>query len=69
MHTRVGKFLRNALGNVIYWIGWALAILVIAQAIFISITSGSLLAPILLGGVGLIVWLVTSTLRRLLAGR
>jgi hypothetical protein len=49
-------------------IGWALAILVITQATVLSVTSGNPLLPMLRGGVGLIVWLITSRFGRSLAG-
>jgi hypothetical protein len=58
MFARLGKFLGRALGKVLYWIGWGVAILLIAQAIILAIASGNALAPMLLGAVGVIVWLV-----------
>jgi hypothetical protein len=67
MYARLKKFLGKALGNVVYWIGWVLAILVIAQATILSVTSGNPLVPVLLGGVGLIIWLITSKFRPSLA--
>ncbi len=61
MFVRLGKFL----GNVLYWIGWGLAVLVILLAIILAVSSGNPLAPLLLGGLGVIVWLVSSSLRGL----
>ena len=58
MFSRLGKFLGRAFGKVLYWIGWGVAILLIAQAIILAVTSGNVLLPILLGAVGVIVWLV-----------
>ncbi len=58
--------LRKLLGYVLYWIGWGLAVLVIAQAIILSTVSGSPLIPMLLGGTGVIVWLIVVGFRNLL---
>ena len=69
MFARLGKFLKKVLGNVLYWIGWGVAILVIAQAIVLSVTSGNPLVALLLGGVGLVVWLIAVGFRYILAGR
>ena len=69
MFARMRKFLSKVVGNVLYWIGWALAILVIAQAIILSVASGSSLIPLLLGGIGVSVWQVTIRLKKILAGR
>jgi len=65
MFTRLGKFL----GSVFYWIGWGLAVLVIAQAIILSFTTGNPLVPVLLGCVGVIVWLIGIGFKYILAGR
>lgn len=69
MFARLRKFLGNVLGNVLYWICWGLAVLVIAQAIILSVTSGNPLIPVLLGGVGVIVWLIAIGFKYILAGR
>jgi hypothetical protein len=69
MFARLRKFLRKVLGNVLFWIGWGVAILVIAQAIVLSVTSGNPLVVLLLGGVGIIVWLLAIGFRYILAGR
>jgi FtsH-binding integral membrane protein len=69
MFARLKKFLGNVLGNVVYWIGWGLAILVIAQAIILSIAYGNPLVPLLLGVVGVIVWLIAIGFKHILAGR
>jgi CRP-like cAMP-binding protein len=73
MFARLGKFLRNILGNVLgtilYWIGWVFAVLVIAQAIILSVTTGNPLVPALLGAVGVIVWLIAIGFKYILAGR
>lgn len=58
MFARLGKFLARAFGKVLYWIGWGVAVLLIAQAIILAVTSGNALLPMLLGAVGVIVWLV-----------
>jgi hypothetical protein len=69
MFARLKKFLGKVLGNVLYWIGWGLAILVLVQAIILSVTSGSPLVPVILGVVGIIFWLIAMAFRYVLAGR
>ena len=58
MFARLGKFLKRILGNILYWTGWGVAVLAIVQAIILSVTVGNPLVPLLLGGVGVIVWLI-----------
>jgi hypothetical protein len=50
--------LRKLLGSVLYWIGWGVAVIVIAQAIILSITSGNPGLPVLFGGIGVFIWLI-----------
>ena len=69
MFARMRKFLSKVVGNVLYWIGWTLAVLVIAQATILSVTSGNPLIPLLLGGIGVTVWLIAIGLKKILAGR
>ena len=64
MFARLGKFLKRIVGNVLYWIGWALAIFVITQAIILSVTSGNPLIPLLLGGIGVTVLLIAIRLKK-----
>jgi Phosphatidylethanolamine-binding protein len=66
MFARLRNFLKRILGNVLYWVGWAVAVVVIAQAIILSVTSGNPLVPLLLGGVGVIVWLIAIGLKFIL---
>jgi hypothetical protein len=54
MFTRLRKFLGNVLGTALYLIGWGLAVLVLAQAIILSVTTGSPLIPVILGVAGVI---------------
>ena len=61
--------LRKFLGSVLYWIGWVLAVLVIAQAIILSVTTGNPLVPVLLGGIGVIIWLIAIGFKYILAGK
>ena len=61
--------LRKFLGSILYWIGWVLAVLVIAQAIILSVTTGNPLVPVLLGGIGVIVWLIAIGFKYILAGK
>jgi len=68
MFARLGKFLGNVLGNILYWIGWGIAVLVIAQAIILSLAFGNPLIPMLLGTVGVIVWLIALGFKYILAG-
>jgi FtsH-binding integral membrane protein len=56
--SRLGKFL----GNFLYWIGWGLAVLLIGIAIILSITWNPLV-PLVLCGIGLIVWVFAIELR------
>jgi hypothetical protein len=67
MFARLGKFLKRILGNVLYWVGWVFAVLVIVQAIILSVTFGNPLVPLLLGGVGVIVWLIAIGFKFILA--
>jgi len=69
MFARQRKFLSKVVGNVLYLIGWALAVLVIAQVIILSVTSGTPLIPLLLGGIGVIVWVIAMRLKYILAKR
>jgi hypothetical protein len=50
--------LRRLLGSILYWIGWGVAVIVIAQAIILSITSGNPGLPVLFGGIGVFIWLI-----------
>ena len=63
MFVRLGKFL----GNVLYWIGWGLAVLVILLAIILAVSTGSPFLPLLLSVLGIVVWLVAIGLKHLLA--
>ena len=65
MFARLGRFL----GFVFYLIGWGLAVLVIAQAIILSIATGNLLLPVLLGFIGVAIWVIGIAFRRMLAER
>jgi hypothetical protein len=58
MFTRLANYLRRILGSFFYWIGWALAVLVIAQAIILSLTTGGPVVALLIGGGGVVVWLI-----------
>jgi hypothetical protein len=69
MFARLRKFLGKVLGNVFYWIGWGLAVLVLVQAIILSVTTGSPLVPVVLGVVGVIFWVIAIGLKYILAGR
>ena len=67
MVSRTRKFLGRVLGRIFYWIGWGLAILVIAQAIILAIATGGPIVPLLLSGAGLLVWLTGLATRYVLA--
>jgi hypothetical protein len=67
MFTRLIRYLRRILGNFFYWIGWGLAVLVIAQAIILSLTTGGPAMALLIGAGGVIVWLIGLGLYTLLA--
>ena len=61
MFVRLGKFL----GNSLYWIGWGLAVLLIAIAIILSLTLNPLV-PLVFCGTGLIVWVTAIELKYIL---
>jgi hypothetical protein len=69
MFARLGKLLGKILGNAFYWIGWALAVIVLVQAIILSVTTGSPLIPVMLGVAGVIFWLIAIALKLAFAGR
>ena len=64
MFVRLGKFL----GNFLYWIGWGLAVLLIAIAIILSLTLNPLI-PLVFCGIGLIVWVIAIELKYILTER
>ena len=64
MFVRLGKFL----GNFLYWIGWGLALLLIAIAIILSLTLNPLI-PLVFCGIGLIVWVIAIELKYILTER
>ena len=64
MFVRLGKFL----GNFLYWIGWGLALLLIAIAIILSLTLNPLV-PLVFCGIGLIVWVIAIELKYILTER
>jgi hypothetical protein len=69
MFARPRKFLRNAMGNVLYWIGCGLAVLVITQAIILSLAFGNPLVPLLVGGLGTFVWFIATELKYILTDK
>ena len=66
MFAKPRKFLRHAVGNVLYWIGCGLAVLVITQAIILSLAFGNPLVPLFLGGLGMFVWFIATELKYIL---
>lgn len=48
----------NILGNILYWVGCALAVVVLVQAVILSVTTGGPLIPVLLGTIGVTFWLI-----------
>jgi hypothetical protein len=69
MSARLWNFVRHVMGNVLHWISWGVAIVVIAQAIIMSLATGNPLIPGLVGLVGVAVWVVGLGLRHFFAGR
>jgi len=67
MFTRLIRYLRQILGYFFYWIGWGLAVLVIVQAIILSLTTGGPAMALVIGAGGVIVWLLGLRLYTLLA--
>jgi len=68
MLARLVRILRNFMAYVLYWIGWGLSVFAILVAIIVAVSSGNPLVPILLGGVGIIIWLITLGLKSTLQG-
>ena len=68
MFARLIKLLRSVVGNFLYWIGWGLAVLLIAIATILAITLNPLV-PLVLGGIGLIVWVIAIELKYILTER
>ncbi|HEY1475351.1 MAG TPA: hypothetical protein VGF53_14845 [Pseudolabrys sp.] len=56
MFAKLRKFLAYMLGGLFYWIGWGLAVIVLVQAIILSLASGSPAVPVLLGVAGVILY-------------
>ena len=69
MLAGLGRLLGKILGTILYWIGWALAVFVLAQAIILSVTTGNPLIPVILGVAGVIFWLIAVAFNYALAGR
>ena len=67
MFARPRKFLRNVLATCLYWIGWGIAVVVIAWAIILSVISGNPLVALFFGAVGMMFWLIGIGLRYVLA--
>jgi len=68
MFARPLRFLRNAVGYVLYWIGCGLAVLVITQAIILALAIGDPLVPVLVCGLGMIVWFFATEIKYILTG-
>ncbi len=66
MFGRPLRFLRNAVGNVLYWIGCGLAAVVITQAIILGLAFANPLVPVLVCGLGTIVWFFAAEIRYIL---
>jgi CRP-like cAMP-binding protein len=69
MLVKVKKRLRGILGTILYWIGWGFAVLALVQAIILVVITGNPFAPLLLGAIGVIVWLIAIGFRYILARR
>lgn len=69
MFARARRVVGRFLGGLIYWLGWGLAAIVLVQAVIISVTTGSPLIPVMLGVIGVVVWVIGLGLKYLLIGR
>ena len=69
MFARLWRFVRHLMGNVLHWIAWGVAIVVIAQAIIMSLATGNPLIPALVGLVGVAFWVVGLGIRHFCVGR
>jgi hypothetical protein len=68
MFTRLGKFMRRALGNLLYWLGCLLAVVMIIEGIVLAIAVGNPFIPLLVGAAGVLVWLIAVGFKYVLAG-
>jgi hypothetical protein len=57
------------MGTILYWIGWGFAIFALGLAIILIVITGNPLVPLILGAVGLIVWLAAIGSKYILARR
>ncbi len=69
MFHRTRKLIGKVLGGTLYWIGWGVAVVVLVQAIILSVTTGNPLIPVMLGVIGVVVWLVAVAIKYVVAGR
>ena len=67
MFARLGRFLARILGVAFYWVGWGLAILVILQAIILSVTTGGPAVALMFGAAGVVIWMIGLGLYSVLA--
>jgi hypothetical protein len=68
MFTRLGRYVRRILGNLLYWLGCLLAVVVIIEAIILAIAVGNPFIPLLIGAAGVLVWLIAIGFKFILAG-
>jgi hypothetical protein len=68
MFARLIKLLGSVVGNFLYLIGWGLAVLLIGIATILAFTLNPLV-PLVLGGIGLIVWVIAIELKYSLTER
>jgi len=68
MFGRAGRFMRRILGNLLYWLGCILAVVVIIEGIVLAIAVGNPFIPLLIGAAGVLVWLIAIGFKYVLAG-
>ncbi len=68
MFARLIKLLISVVGNFLYLIGWGLAVLLIGIATILSFTLNPLV-PLVLCGIGLIIWVIAIELKYMLTER
>jgi hypothetical protein len=69
MFVRLRRSVGNVLGNVLYWVGCALAVVVLVQAIILSVSAGGPVVPALLGLGALIIWVAGMGIKYLFVRR
>ena len=68
MLRKAGRYMRRMLGNLLYWLGCLLAVVVIIEGIVLAIAVGNPFIPLLIGAAGVLLWLIAIGFKYVLAG-